>query len=138
MKRGGGAEHLPLAADSSEDTEGEMPVADVSAASADVMFDRQWATTIVGRAVDRLGREFAAEGKERQFDALKTSLLGKGDAVSYVEVGRGLGMSEAAIKVAVHRLRKRFREALSAEIAETLNDRGQVDEEMRSLFAALG
>ena len=73
-----------------------------------------------------------------QFEELKTFLMAGKDGASYAEAARALGMEETAVRVAVHRLRKRYRQLLRAEIANTLADPAQVDEELRALFSAFG
>lgn len=134
-KRGAGFEHLPL--ESESETEPGNPVADPGAIAADVAFDRAWAHALLDRALTRLGSEMAAEGKGRQFEVLKGCLQGAVVMKPQAELGEALGMTEATVKVAIHRLRKRFREVVRAEIAETLVDGANVDEEMRHLIQAL-
>jgi RNA polymerase sigma-70 factor (ECF subfamily) len=85
----------------------------------------------------RLRDEHAAKGKAPLFDALRPHLVGEADKVPYAQAAEGLHMTETAVKVAVHRLRQRYRELLRQEIARTLDDPDQVDEEIRELFAAL-
>ncbi len=135
-KRGAGAEHLPL--ESEGTTEPGMQVADTGAVPADVAFDREWAHALLDRALTRLGVEMAAEGKARHYEVLKGCLQGAAVVRPQAELGEALGMSEATVKVAIHRLRKRFRQVVRAEIAETLADGAQVDEEMWHLIQALG
>ncbi|MEZ0267688.1 MAG: hypothetical protein ACAI43_23400, partial [Phycisphaerae bacterium] len=101
-------------------------------------FERRWALTVLERALAALAEEFAAAGKTRLFDALKAYLVGDAGAAPYAEVAGQLGMTEGAVKVAVHRLRERYRTALRREIAGTIVDPGKVDEEIADLFAALG
>ncbi|HCN77743.1 MAG TPA: hypothetical protein DIT13_11190 [Verrucomicrobiales bacterium] len=85
--------------------------------------------------MEKLRAEFAAKKDESTFDALKGTLSGA--ETSREELAKKLGMSEGALKVAVHRLRQRYREVLRAEIAETVNSPGDVDDEMRHLVAVL-
>ena len=94
--------------------------------------------TLLAKVLDRLRDEHVAKGKERQFDALKPFLGGESEPGSYEQAARALGMSEGAAKVAVHRMRGRYRSILRAEIAETVSDSGEVDDEIRSLRSALG
>jgi len=136
-KRGHGAETVPLDAPA-DDTHAGLSLPDPSALPPDVLFDRHWAATLLAHALDRLGRELAAEGRGRHFAVLKPALLGGGDAGPQAALAAELELSENAVKVAIHRLRRRFRDTVRAEIAETLHDPAQVDEEMRSLLAALG
>lgn len=135
-KRGGGAEHLRLTAHPENTPDGVNP-SDPAVESADRAFDRQWAHALLARALDQLAMKMEAEGKRDQFEILKPCLLGQSDPTPQAELASRLSANETAVKVAIHRLRKRFRESVRAEIAETLTDRGLVDEEMRHLIAAL-
>ena len=135
-KRGGGAQHLRVTAHP-EDTSGGVDPADSAVEPADRAFDRRWAHDLLARALDRLGAEMQAEGKREQFDLLKPCLLGEHAPPHEVDLAARLGVSQPAVKVTIHRLRKRFRDRVRAEIAETLSDQGQVEEEMRHLIAAL-
>ena len=111
------------------------PVA-AKAISPDQEFDREWAVALLAKVIGRLELELATEGRENQFAELKNFLsAGKGDA-SYADAAKILIMDEGAVRVAVHRLRKRYRQLLRDEIAQTLIDPAQVEEEMRSLFGA--
>ncbi len=134
-KRGAGAEHVPLEQEAS--TEPGLQVADPAAIPADVAFDREWANALLDRALTRLGVSMLAEGKERQFEVLKGCLQGAAARRPQADLGEALGMSEATVKVAIHRLRKRFREVVRMEIAETLVEGASVDEEMKHLIQAL-
>ena len=80
--------------------------------------------------------ESAAEGKGKVFEQLKPFLMADRSAIPYVEVAAKLGLNEGAARVAVHRLRKRYRQLLRAEISQTLSDPADVEEEMRALFRA--
>jgi RNA polymerase sigma-70 factor (ECF subfamily) len=135
LKRGGGAEQISL-----NDTEaGEArSVADASMLSPDAAFDRQWALTVLARALDALREECAAEGRAEFFEAVKPWLTGEAAHGDQTALATSCGMNANALKVAVHRLKRRFREVLKAEVAGTLDDPGAVEEEMRALFAALG
>jgi len=106
--------------------------------SPEKLFDRSWALTVLTRAMDRLKAESASSDKQRLFDGLKVYLAAERDAVSYRDVAGELDMTEGAVKVAVHRLRRRYRELVREEIAQTVTTEAQVDEEIRDLFAALG
>jgi RNA polymerase sigma factor (sigma-70 family) len=136
-KRGGGQEPVSLEANASTDTTSELQIPDPAAAVPDAFFDRHWATTLVDRAVATLGAEAAAEGKEEHLVALKPWLLGELPSLSQADAARQLGLSEGAVKVAVHRLRKRFREVVKAEIAQTVSEAGDVQEELRYLVEVL-
>lgn len=128
VKRGGGAEHVPM--DGETDTSPGLPLPGVL--DDTLVFDREWALALIGRALTVLENEHA--GKESLFAALKPWLDG-GAAVSQAETARSLGMSETAVKVAIHRLRARFRELIRAEVAATVNDPEDVTEELRHLIA---
>jgi RNA polymerase sigma-70 factor (ECF subfamily) len=135
LKRGGGVENISL-----HDTDaGEArSVADASVLSPDAAFDRQWALTVLARALEALRRECDDEGRAEFFEQIKPWLTGDaahGDQTALAARG---GMNAHALKVAVHRLKRRFRELLKREVAGTLHDPGLVEAEMRSLFAALG
>ena len=134
QKRGGGKTFVPIDAQSAETRFGVDPA---DPQSADKIFDRQWAVTLLEQVLQRLRREFVAEGKEELFDQLKPTLTEASRAVSYAEIGARLGMSEGAVKVAVYRLRQRYRDLIRAEIAETVSSAAEVEDELRSLFAAL-
>ena len=132
QKRGGNATHLSL---DWQTADTQFQVAD-NASSPDQEFDREWAVALLAKVIRRLESELGAEGREKQFAELKQFLsAGKGD-VSYVDAAKALRMDESAVRVAVHRLRKRYRQLLRDEIAQTLIDPAQVEEEMRSLFGA--
>lgn len=134
-RRGGGAAHLSL---DTEEAEMRYQHAAPGALQPDRLFDRQWALTVLERALDRLRGEHNTPEKLRLFEGLKGALSADAVAVGYAALGRQLGMSEGAVKVAVHRLRKRYREMLKAEIADTVENPHQVAEELRSLMAAFG
>lgn len=134
-KRGGGVTPVPL--ESGTDTATELPVADPTASIPDTFFDREWALALVSRSIGALAAEAEADGKQAQFDALKPCLLGDVGGLSQADLARQLGLSEGAVKVAIHRLRKRFRELVKAEIAQTVGDPAQVQEEMRYLVEVL-
>ena len=111
--------------------------ADSHALAPDETFDRQWALTLLDLTVNRLRDEFAAVGKPGDFEGLKNCLLAERGAIEYATVARQLGVNEGAARVAVHRLRKRFREIYREEISQTLADGADVDAELRHLAAAL-
>lgn len=134
-KRGGGMAPEPLSPGT--DTTTERHLADPTATVPDAYFDREWALAVVSRGVDALAGDEAAAGRRAQFDALKPWLLGEVSGVSQEELARRLGLSEGAVKVAIHRLRKRFRERVRAEIAQTVGDAALVAEEMRYLVEVL-
>jgi RNA polymerase sigma factor (sigma-70 family) len=133
QKRGGG--EVPLSLDwQTADT--QFQVAATAEPSPDKAFDREWALALLGKVIERLQKECEAEGKAKLFEQLKIFLtVGKGE-LSHAEAAKNLSMDETAVRVAIHRLRKRYRELLRDEIAQTLADAADVDEEMRALFGA--
>lgn len=133
QKRGGGV--APLSLDwQTADT--KFQVAAINEPSPDQAFDREWALALLAKVIERLQKECVADGKAKLFEQLKIFLMaGKGESAQG-DVARTLGMEEGAVRVAVHRLRKRYRVLLRDEISQTLTDESQVDEEMRALFGA--
>jgi RNA polymerase sigma factor (sigma-70 family) len=134
-KRGGGAVPIALDAITAEERYHLEPADQVS---PDRLYDRRWALTVIDQALDRLEREYAAGAKQTLFDALKPLLTAPGGVRSYDEIGRDLGISEGAVKIAVHRLRQRYGAALRAEIAETVSSKDEIEAELRHLLSALG
>ncbi len=102
------------------------------------IFDRQWAVTLLERVFMALKAEYGGEPRRAQFERLKVYLLGDGPQLPYATTGEDLGMSEGAVKVAVHRLRRRFRDLVRAEIANTVASPEEIDDELRHLWAAVG
>jgi RNA polymerase sigma factor (sigma-70 family) len=135
LKRGGGETVLSL---DWETADTKFQVASTAEQSPDKAFDREWAVALLAQVIERLRAECAADGKAKQFEHLKIFLTAGKGAVPHADVARALGMDEGAVRVAAHRLRKRYRELLRDEIAHTLADPARVDEEMRALFVAFG
>ena len=135
QKRGGGVPALSLDWQDA-DTRYQIDPADLL--SPDKVYDRAWAVTLLEQVIARLRAECATEGKAAHFDQLKPFLMVGKSAIPYAEAAAKLGMNESAARVAVHRLRKRYRELLREQIAQTLTDPADLDEEMRSLFRAFG
>lgn len=133
LKRGGGDTVLSL---DWETADTKFQVASTAEPSPDKAFDREWAVALLAHVIERLRAECEADGKVRQFEQLKVFLTAGKGAVPHADVAMALGMDEGAVRVAAHRLRKRYRELLRDEIAHTLADPAQVDEEMRALFGA--
>jgi RNA polymerase sigma-70 factor (ECF subfamily) len=100
------------------------------------IFERRWALSMLDRVVERLRKEFVPHGRPEHFERLKLYLLGQSDA-PYAQLASEMSTSEGALKVAIHRLRKRYRELLRQEIADTVADPGEVDSELRYLAAVL-
>src|SRR5262249_49573253 len=134
QKRGGGVQHLSLDWQSADERYHLDPP---DPASPDKAFDREWALALLERVIARLRDECAAAGKAPLFEQAKGYLMVGESAIPYPEAARRLEMDEGALRVAIHRLRKRYRELLRNEISQTLADPGQVTEELRSLQAAL-
>ena len=101
------------------------------------IYDYQWATKLFAQALDRLWETFVTEGKEAQFHAIKIFLTGEKQAATYAELAARLGTTEAALKMAVNRMRQRYSEFLRAEIANTVDRPEEIDDELRALIAAL-
>jgi len=133
LKRGGGS--IPLSLDwQTADT--QFQVAATGEPSPDQAFDREWAVALLARVIERLQNECAADGKAKLFEQLKLFLTAGNDEPAQSEVAQALGMETGAVRVAIHRLRKRYRQLLRDEIAHTLTDQAMVDDEMRALFGA--
>jgi RNA polymerase sigma-70 factor (ECF subfamily) len=137
IKRGGGMTVQSLDATAADEEPAPLQVADTSLPAPDASFDREWALAVIARSLTQLEREFVAAAKMDQFEALKPWLMGEAPSLSQAEGAQRLGLSEGAVKVAIHRLRKRFRDVVCAEISQTLRDPSLVDEELRHLIAAL-
>lgn len=133
-KRGGGQPAVRLGA---MDAEGRYALEPAGDETPETLFDRQWALTLLERVLARLREEFAATGKTRLFERLKDFMAGERDDAGYAHAAAELDMTEGNVKVAVHRLRKRYRERLREEIAQTVASPAEVEEEIRHLFAAL-
>jgi RNA polymerase sigma factor (sigma-70 family) len=135
LKRGGGKAPIPLDFESGESRFSFEPIDDLT---PERLYDKQWALTLLKQVLGRLREEFMRAGKEQQFLHLKVFITGEASLGAYAEAARELGMTEGAAKVAAHRLRRRYRELLRAEIAQTVAEPSEVDDEIRSLFATLG
>jgi RNA polymerase sigma-70 factor (ECF subfamily) len=133
LKRGGGEVNLSL---DWETADTKFQVASTAEPSPDKTFDREWALALLAKVIERLQKECEQDGKEKLFGQLKIFLTTGKDESSHADAARNLGMDETAVRVAVHRLRKRYRQLLRDEIAQTLAEPADVDEEMRALFGA--
>src|SRR5436190_4778279 len=134
IKRGGGLTFIPLDAQDPEDRYHLEPRDESTPESA---YQRRWALTMLELTLARLREEFQLAGKEAVFEQLKTFITGDRSEISYAEAAARLGMTEAAAKMTVTRMRQRYRALLRAEIANTVNDPKEVDTEMRELATAL-
>ena len=106
-------------------------------AAPDKAFDKQWATALLDEVLRQLENEYRREGKLALFQALKQTLAGPRESQPYANLARQLGMNGGALRVAVHRLRKRYRALLQAEIANTVTTLEEGKEEMAYLFRAI-
>ena len=102
------------------------------------LFERRWAITLLDRVLARLQGEYVAAAKGRLFQTLKVHLTGEGDGPGHAQEAAELGTSEGAVKVAIHRMRRRYRELLREEIAQTVESADQVEDEIQALFRAVG
>jgi DNA-directed RNA polymerase specialized sigma24 family protein len=134
-KRGGGVQPEPL--DHTRESSPGLSVPDDRALPPDVLFDRQWAMTVLDRSFSALETQLAVEGKSRLLEVLKPWLVGGADHGDQQAAATELGLSGTAIRVAVHRLKQRFREVVRAERRQTLTESSSVEEELRALFLAL-
>jgi RNA polymerase sigma-70 factor (ECF subfamily) len=134
QKRGGGQ---PVFSLDEMDAESRYVLEPAEELSAELIFDRRWAETLLGRALAGLQAECQSEGKGLLFEKTEPLLSGEGAAGSYAEIGACLNMSEAALKMSVHRLRRRYGELVRAEIAQTAATPEAAAEELRYLLAVL-
>ena len=133
-KRGGGQQPIELDGLTAEQRYALEPAEHLS---ADKLFERRWALTLLEQVLSRLRDEQAAAGQGEVFEQLKEFLLAGGRGTPYSELAVRLGTSEGAVKVAVHRLRQRYRELLQAEIANTVTSPEEGEEERRYLLTVL-
>lgn len=131
LKRGGDRKFLPL---DLADAENRYAASVHHEKTAEQLFDHQWALTLLDQVFASLRAEQVLAGREGVYDRLKVFLAGEEGQATYRESGAALNMSEGAVKMAVHRLRRRFGELLRQEIARTVSDPAEIDEELRSLF----
>jgi DNA-directed RNA polymerase specialized sigma24 family protein len=131
-KRGGGTV-VPLEFSSGEERYQREPAHDET---PERIFERRWALAVLDRVVEKLRNEFVHHGHLEHFERLKVFLLGQSDA-PYAALAREMNTSEGALKVAIHRLRKRYRELFRQEIADTVADPAEVESELRFLAAVL-
>lgn len=134
QKRGGGRTLLSIDAREGEERFAREPADDRTPEQA---FDRQWALTVIDRALERVRSDYVRRDRAADFDALAPFLDGSSPPPSQAAIAERLGTTPGAIKVAVHRLRKRFRDVLRAEVRETVDLDADVDAELSELLAAL-
>jgi RNA polymerase sigma-70 factor (ECF subfamily) len=134
LKRGGGREIISFDAVSAEERYRMEPLDCFDAAK---LYERRWITTLFDTVLARLEQAFHELGKGQLFDQLKGSLLADEGGASYAELGQQLGLKEDAVKQTVHRMRRRYRELFREEIAQTVAGPGEVEDELKHLFAVL-
>jgi RNA polymerase sigma factor (sigma-70 family) len=134
QKRGGGSHALSLDFETADSRYQLEPSHDVT---AERLFERDWALEVIEQTFARLKAESAAAGKDRQLATLSKYLIAAESTPPYAAAAESLGMSEGAVKTAVHRLRARFRELLCDEVAATLGKDDLLEDEIQRLFAAL-
>jgi RNA polymerase sigma-70 factor (ECF subfamily) len=135
QKRGGGERLLSLDDPASAEARYQLEPRDEPV--AEKLFERRWAMTVIDLAISRLESEFKARGKEKLFDELQGALLGEKPSLSYAKLGAALGMIEGAVKVAAHRLQRRYRELVREEIGNTVASPDDIEDEIRHLCAVL-
>ena len=134
-KRGGGRIPISLDFEEGEDRYHVEPADDVS---PDKVYEQRWALALIDQTLAKLAAEMDEAGQSKRFNGLRPFLTGETTGTRYRSVADRLGMKEGAVKVAVHRLRRRFGVLLREEVGETVADSGQVDEEIRYLLSVLG
>jgi RNA polymerase sigma-70 factor (ECF subfamily) len=134
QKRGGQVEIVPLQLDSAETRYGHEPANPVTPEQG---YDRQWALALLEEVLNRLKQEHESDGQAELFAVMKSCLVRERQTQPYATLAAKLGMTEGAVKVAVHRLRQRYRQLLRDEIAHTVASDAEVEDEMRHLFKVL-
>jgi len=134
LKRGGQIRLVPLPLDTAENHYSREPA---DTATPEQVFEKQWALALLESVLNQLREDYAQDGKAVLFDTLKPCLIGGRESQPYAELAAGLGMTEGAVKVAVCRLRERYRERLKGEIAHTVAAPAEVEDELRHLFRVL-
>ncbi len=133
-KRGGGSTHVYLDSEKGESLDNLKAAEDVS---PERVYELQWALTLVDQTLARLAKEMDKSGRRKRFEALRPFLTGEASGVRYRSVGASLDMKEGAIKVAVHRMRRRFGVLLRQEVGQTVSDPEEIDKEIRHLLSVL-
>jgi RNA polymerase sigma-70 factor (ECF subfamily) len=135
-KRGGGMVVESLDSGGSETSPG-LQVADPGATTGDAWFDRHWALAVMERGLERVRESFEDSGKAGQFEVFRPWLMGDPEGLTQAAAADKLGMTRAAAKVAIHRLRQKFGEAIRREIADTVDTEEEIAGELRYLIEAL-
>ena len=110
----------------------------MDAVTPEVLFERAWVRAVLDRALERLEAESERELRGERFARLRSLLTGDGPEATYAEIAREWGVGESAVRVAVHRLRRRFGAVLRDEVGRTVEDPAEVEEEIRHLLAIAG
>jgi RNA polymerase sigma-70 factor (ECF subfamily) len=134
IKRGEGQRLIPLEELHDHERGGFEPA---DTLTADQIYERRWAFTVLEQVLARLGDEYRAAGNARLFDRLKELLTDEPNRPSQADIAHELGMTENAVKQAFHRLRQRYRQLLTEEIAHTVMVPGDIEDELRHLIAML-
>ncbi len=134
LKRGGGQ---PLLSLDEESAEARYRLEAVDETTAEKLYDRRWALTVLEQAWSRLREEYIRAGKAMLYEKLRLTEVGEKGGPTYAEVANQLGASESAVKAAAFRMRQRYRELVREEIAQTVSDPAEIDEEMRHLRAVI-
>jgi RNA polymerase sigma-70 factor (ECF subfamily) len=134
QKRGGGSRPVSIDVQAADARFGHEPAHELTAQR---QFERDWAVEVIGQSFARLAADWNSAGKQELFAALSQYLVGTEPAPSYAAAAEKLGMSEGAVRTAVHRLRGQFREALCEQVAATLDRDDLLEDEIRRLFSAL-
>lgn len=135
QRRGGGQTIIPLEVDTAETRYFLQPVEKIT---PEILFERQWAATVLEQTLQQVGQEYARRNQQEIFEALKGFLPGSQNSPSRAEVAAQRGMSASALDVAIHRLRQRFGAALREQVAQTVSSEAEVEEELHYLISVLG
>jgi RNA polymerase sigma-70 factor (ECF subfamily) len=135
LKRGGFAQVLSIDQQLAESRWAAEPVHELQ---PDLLFDRQWAASLLENTMRLLETEYQASGRAKLFESLRGCVARDESALPYAEIASTLNLTEAAVKMAVQRLRARYREILRDQIAETVSTPEEIDQEIRDLFASFG
>ncbi len=135
QKRGGGQTILPIDFRSAESGYNLEPSHDLT---AEKLFEKRWAMTVLEASLTALQRQYQQAGKSELFDALAPFLTAQSDSDTYADIAQRYDMTESAVRMAVSRVRRRYRDLIRVEVGRTLDDSDDVDQEIHNLFKALG
>lgn len=135
VKRGGG--RVPISLDFAA-ADSRILIDPAGGLSPEQIYDREWALTLLSQILDTLSSEYAQKGRSDQFRVLKGFLVGDYTSLTYADVASDLDMNESAARMAVSRMRQRYRDLLRLEIGHTVASPEEIDDEIRKLFATLG